>query len=143
MVCQCSDGESYFGSVRTTLFLVYGPASPVFTLSVACAESVLSKEEGGALPDHLEDILTGSHPSLGGGGGGRLSLTGLLHRYAHVFPAPGEPVTGHTTSVQHDILTLDARLVRYMLVVIRTQKDRKLQTLIEVCTDFASPTNVH
>ena len=32
------------------------------------------------------------------------------------------------------------------MVVIRTQKDRKLQTLIEVCTDFASlcqPTTVH
>ena len=31
-------------------------------------------------------------------------------------------------------------------MVIRTQKDRKLQTLIEVCTDFASlghTTNVH
>ena len=35
---------------------------------------------------------------------------------------------------------------KYLWVVIRTQKDRKLQTLIEVCTDFASlsPTdNVH
>ena len=35
---------------------------------------------------------------------------------------------------------------KYVWVVIRTQKDRKLQTLIEVCTDFASlsPTgNVH
>ena len=44
--------------------------------------------------------------------GGWLSLRGLLHRYAHVFPAPGEPVTGCTTSVQHEILTLDARPVR-------------------------------
>ena len=37
-------------------------------------------------------------------------------------------------------------LKKYLWVVIRTQKDRKLQTLIEVCTDFASlsPTgNVH
>ena len=33
-----------------------------------------------------------------------------------------------------------------MWVVIRTQKDRKLQTLIEVCTDFASlspSVNIH
>ena len=40
----------------------------------------------------------------------------------------------------------DPELKKYMWVVIRTQKDRKLQTLIEVCTDFASigqPTTVH
>ena len=29
-----------------------------------------------------------------------------------MFPAPGEPVTGRTTSVQHEILTSDARPVR-------------------------------
>ena len=57
-----------------------------------------------------EDIVTGSHPSLGEAG--RLSLRGLLHRYAHVFPAPGKPVMGHTTSVQHKILTSDAGPVR-------------------------------
>ena len=40
----------------------------------------------------------------------------------------------------------DPELKKYLWVVIRTQKDRKLQTLIEVCTDFASigqPTIVH
>ena len=36
----------------------------VSAVSVACAESVSPKEEGGALPDHLEDIITGSHPLL-------------------------------------------------------------------------------
>ena len=40
----------------------------------------------------------------------------------------------------------DPELMKYLWVVIRTQKDRKLQTLIEVCTDFTSlgqPTTVH
>ena len=40
----------------------------------------------------------------------------------------------------------DPELKIYLWVVIRTQKDRKLQTLIEVCTDFASlshTTSVH
>ena len=77
----------------------------VSPVSVACTASVSPEEEGGTLPDHLEDIIMGSHPSLGEAG--RLSLQGLLHQYAHVFPAPGEPVTGRTTSVQHDILTSD------------------------------------
>ena len=41
---------------------------------------------------------------------------------------------------------LDPELKKYLLVVIRTQKDRKLQTLIEVCTDFSSltaPAHLH
>ena len=40
----------------------------------------------------------------------------------------------------------DPELKKYLWVVIRTQKDWKLQTLIEVCTDFASlgqTTSVH
>ena len=40
----------------------------------------------------------------------------------------------------------DPELKKYIWVVIRTQKDRKLQTLIEVCTDFSSlatPTHLH
>ena len=40
----------------------------------------------------------------------------------------------------------DPELKKYLWVVIRTQKDRKLQTLIEVCTDFSSlmtPTHLH
>ena len=52
-------------------------------------------------------------PPLSGGGRSDVLLRNLLHRYAHVFfPAPGEPVTGHTTSVQHEILTSDAQPVR-------------------------------
>ena len=40
----------------------------------------------------------------------------------------------------------DPELKKYLWVVIRTQKDRKLQTLIEVCTDFYSlmtPAHLH
>ena len=40
----------------------------------------------------------------------------------------------------------DPELKKYLWVVIRTQKDRKLQTLIEFCTDFSSlvtPTHLH
>ena len=40
----------------------------------------------------------------------------------------------------------DPELKKYLWVVIRTQKERKLQTLIEVCTDFSSlvsPLHLH
>ena len=87
-------------------FTCLGNLVPVSAVSVAMAEQALSEDECVSLPDHLEDIVTGSHPSLGEAG--RLLLRELLHRYEHVFPAPGEPVTGRTTSVQHEILTSDA-----------------------------------
>ena len=62
------------------------------------------------LPEYLEEIVKGSHPSLGEPG--RQLLRDLLLQYRHVFPAPGEPVTGRTSAVQHDIITTDARPVR-------------------------------
>ena len=62
------------------------------------------------LPDYLEDIVKGSHTSLSDTG--RQSLRELLHRYEHVFPAPGEPVTGRSKSVQHEIETKEGRPVR-------------------------------
>ena len=63
-------------------FSCVGNLVPVSAVSVACTEVVSLKEEGGDLPDHLEDIVTGSHPSLGEAG--RLSLRGLLHRYSFI-----------------------------------------------------------
>ena len=91
-------------------FTYVGNLVPVSAVSVALAEPALPSGVCETLPDHLEDIVAGSHPSLGEAG--RLLLRNLLHRYEHVFPAPGEPVTGHTTSVQHEILTSDVRPVR-------------------------------
>ena len=55
------------------------------------------------LPPHLEEIVTGSHPSLGVDG--RAALTDILGRFGHVFPAPGDPVTGRTQVVLHEIMT--------------------------------------
>ena len=46
------------------------------------------------------------------GEAGRRLLRELLYRHKHVFPALGEPVTGRTTSVQHEILTSEAYPVR-------------------------------
>ena len=91
-------------------FTCVGNLVPVSTVSVAMAEQALPKDMCLALLDHLEDIVTGSHPSLREAG--RLLLREPLHRYEHVFPAPGEPVTGLTASGQHEILTSEARPVR-------------------------------
>ena len=43
---------------------------------------------------------------------GRTALTDILYKYSHVFPAPGDPVTGCNQVVRHEIETDGARLVR-------------------------------
>ena len=90
-------------------FTCVGKLVPVSAISVALADPGLLNEGHVALPDHLDEIVMGYHPSLGESG--RQLLRELLYRYRHVFPAPGELVTGRTTSVQHEILTSDARPV--------------------------------
>ena len=46
-------------------FTCVGNLVPVSSVSVALAEPVPPGEMCETLPDHLEDIVTGSHPSLG------------------------------------------------------------------------------
>ena len=86
-----------------------GQLVPVSAVSVAQSELRLPTNTAVVLPEYLEDIVEGSHASLGDTG--RQSLCDLLHRYEHVFPAPGEPVTGRSKSVQHEIVTKDGRPV--------------------------------
>ena len=62
------------------------------------------------LPPHLKEIVTGSHSSLGADD--RAALTDILHKYSHVFPAPGDPGTGRTQVVRHEIETNGAWPVR-------------------------------
>ena len=87
-----------------------GQLVPISAVSVAQSELQLPTNTAVVLPEYLEDIVQGSHTSLADTG--RQSLRDLLHRYEHIFPAPGEPVTGQTQSVQHEIVTKDAMPVR-------------------------------
>ena len=65
MVGRCLDGESQCGGDFLPSFTFVGDLVPVSAVSVALADSALLGEMCEALPDHLEDIVTGSHPSLG------------------------------------------------------------------------------
>ena len=87
-----------------------GDLVPVLAVSVARSDLQLPIKMTTVLPDYLEDIVKGSHISLGDTG--RQSLHELLHRYEHVFPVLGEPVTGRSKSVQHEIETNEGRPVR-------------------------------
>ena len=66
-------------------FTCVGDLVPVSAVSVARWE-LESPGMGRHFPDHLEDIVVGSHPSLGSEGW----------------------MTGRTTPVQHEIVTTDA-----------------------------------
>ena len=81
----------------------------ISAVSVAQSELQFPTNTEVVLPEYLEDIVQGSHTSSGDTG--RQLLRDLLHCYEHVFPAAGEPVTGQTKSVQHEIVTKDARPV--------------------------------
>ena len=87
-----------------------GTLVPVLSVSVARSMECVPSTGTAELPDYLEDIVRGSHTSLGDSG--RQSLRDLLHKYEHVFPAPGEPVTGRSKTVLHEIEINDARPVR-------------------------------
>ena len=65
-----------------------GKLVPISAVSVALADPELPGDMCVVLPDHLEYIVTGSHPLLGEAG--RQLLRDLLHRNKHVFPAPGD-----------------------------------------------------
>ena len=67
-------------------FTLLGKLVPVSPISVALADPGLPNEEHAILPEHLEDIFEGSHPSLGDSG--RQLHRDLLYQYRHVFPAP-------------------------------------------------------
>ena len=90
-------------------FSCVGDLVPVSAVLVA-RTVVVAPEANRALPEHLEDIVMGSHPSLGEEGSAMLRI--ILYKYTHVFPAPVEPVIGRTTAVQHYIETNGAKPVR-------------------------------
>ena len=75
-------------------FTCVGKLVSVLAVLVALADPGLPVDGRVVLPDHLEEIVLGSHPSLGESG--RRLLCELLYCHKHVFPAPGESVTGKT-----------------------------------------------
>ena len=110
-----------------------GKLVPVAAISVAMEDTGLPQDRPAALPEYLEEIVGGSHPSLGDAC--RQRLRDLIFRYRHVFPAPGEPVTGRTMTVQHDIITTDARPVRCGPRRLAPAGLRKEQTCVQEMLD--------
>ena len=64
----------------------------------------------GELPYHLQDLVDQTSGDLDGSQRRRLSE--VLLEYADIFPVPGDPLTGHTDAVEHDINTGDRSPIR-------------------------------
>ena len=74
-------------------FSCVGDVVQVSAVTVALTLSIRPEATPhGPLPPHIEDIVAGFQTSLGVEG--HVALTDLLHWYSHVFPAPGDSVTG-------------------------------------------------
>ena len=64
----------------------------------------------GELPHHLRDLVDQMSGDLDGDQ--RRRLAEVLLEYADIFPVPGDPLTGHTDAVEHDINTGDRSPIR-------------------------------
>ena len=114
VVGRCTDGESLCGGNCLAYFHIcrrLGAGLGCFSgpggFDVAGGRVRDLTAPSGRHCHGIAPVFRGGRPSVASVAGRR-----LLHRYEHVFPAPGEPVTGRTRSVQHEILTSDARPVQ-------------------------------
>ena len=77
----------------------------------------------GELPHHLQDLVDQTSGDLDGDQ--RRRLAEVLLEYADIFPVPGDPLTGHTDAVEHDINTGDRSPIRCAPRRMSPQKMKK------------------
>ena len=77
----------------------------------------------GELPHHLRDLVDQTSGDLDGDQ--RRRLAEVLLEYADIFPVPGDPLTGHTDAVEHDINTGDRSPIRCAPRRMSSQKMKK------------------
>ena len=75
------------------------------------------------LPHHLRDLVDQTSGDLDGDQ--RCRLAEVLLEYTNIFPVPGDPLTGHTDAVEHDINTGDRSPIRCAPRRMSPQKMKK------------------
>ena len=83
---------------------------------------------GGELPLHLRDLVDQTSGDLDGDQ--RRRLAEVLLEYADIFPIPGEPLTGHTDAVEHDIHTGDRPPIRCATRRMSPEKMKKEEACV-------------
>ena len=82
----------------------------------------------GELPHHLRDLVDQTSGDLDGDQ--RRRLAEVLLEYADIFPVPGDPLTGHTDAVEHDINTGDRPPIRCAPRRMSPQKMKKEEACV-------------
>ena len=85
----------------------------------------------GELPHHLRDLVDQTSGDLDGDQ--RRRLAEVLLEYADIFPVPGDPLTGHTDAVEHDINTGDRSHIQ---CAPRRMSPRKMKKEEDCVTDM-------
>ena len=103
---------SNFGqeTVVVNPFTDVGMITQVTAIQSVMDDGIRHRGVAGELPYHLQDLVDQTSGDLDGDQ--RRRLVEVLLEYADIFPVPGDPLTGHTDTVEHDINTGDRSPVR-------------------------------
>ena len=103
---------SNFGqeTVVVNPFTEVGMITQVTAIQSVMDDGIRHRGVAGELPYHLHDLVDQTSGDLDGDQ--RRRLAEVLLEYADIFPVPGDPLTGHTDAVEHDINTGDRSPIR-------------------------------
>ena len=116
---------SNFGqeTVVVNPFTEVGMITQVTAIQSVTDDRIRPQGETGELPYHLQDLIDQTSGDLDTRQ--RHRLAEVLLEYADIFPVPGEPLTGHTDAVEHDINTGDRPPIRCAPRRMSPQKMKK------------------
>ena len=104
-------------------FTEVGMIAQVTAIQSVTDDRIQRRGVTGELPHHLRDLVNQTSGDLDGDQ--RCRLAEVLLEYADIFPVPGDPLTGHTDVVEHDINTGDRSPIRCAPRRMSPQKMKK------------------
>ena len=104
-------------------FTEVGMVTQVTAIQSVADNRIRPRGVTGELPHHLQDLVDQTSGDLDGDQ--RRRLAEVLLEYADIFPVPGDPLTGHTDAVEHDINTGDRSPIRCAPRRMSPQKMKK------------------
>ena len=110
-------------TVVVSPFTEVGMIAQVTTIQSVTDDRMQRRGVTGELPHHLRDLVDQTSGDLDGEQ--RRRLAEVLLEYADIFPVPGDPLTGHTDAVEHDINTGDRSPIRCAPGRMSPQKMKK------------------
>ena len=104
-------------------FTEVGMITQVTAIQSVADSSLQPQGATGELPHHLQDLVDQTCDDLDARQ--RHRLAEVLAEYADIFPIPGDPLTGHTDAVEHNINTGDRPPIRCAPRRMSPQKMKK------------------